>query len=263
MATVKILDERKFDYEKFNSDLKAWCKANKKSFAYVSQNVLFRSEQYLSVVFSRKALPANIALALAKLMQVDMKDYKVTKEEKKEVPAAKVEKIAAAEDSTGWSCYLKVDEEIGVAMLKIFKDGHEIATGRSYTYGGDDQGIVQGISYAAHMCYKMVEQNKLAHAVMEEEGVGTEADQEENPSVRVLFKDWIKKYEEANSKAGTLARYVSSHYADLPATGKKKIRSYLRLNNGTAHLITFDTLWDQYFKWCESNAVENNKRLGI
>ena len=259
MAITKVMSEKEFDYARFSADVKRWCKENGKSMSAVSQDVLFRHETYLSAALNKKALPANIALALAKMIGADMKDYRPAKKEAAK-PVEKKEENATATEK-GWSCFLKVDEEIGVAMLKIMKDGEEIATGRSYTYGGDNQGIIQGISYAAHMCYKMVQQDKLAHVVMEEEGADTE--ESECASVRVLFKDWIKKYENDNSKAGTLARYVRSHYTSIPATGKKKIRSYMRLNNGTAHLITFDTLWDQYFKWCESNAVENNKRLGL
>ena len=263
MPATKILNEKVFDYERFGADVRDWCKNHAKTLSSVSVDVLFRNETYLSGALNKKALPPNVAVAIAKMIGVELKDYKVKKEKKEANPAAEVKKTVVEEDAKGWSCFLKVDEDIGVAMVKIFKDGQEIAVGRSYTYGGDNQGILQGISYAAHMCYKMVQQGNMAHAIMQEEGVGTEEDEDANPSARVIFKDWIKKYECENSKAGTLARYVKSHYVKIPATGKKKIRSFLRLNNGDAHLLTFDTLWDQYFKWCEANAVENNSRLGI
>ena len=262
MAVKKVMSETSFDYDRFAEDLRKWCKENSKTLSYLSSDVCLRHESYLSGALKKKCLPPNIALVLAKRAGIELKDYKIkrTVNTPAQVEVKADEKMEAAE---GWSCFLKVDEEIGVAMLKIFKDGREVCTGRSYTYGGDEQGIIQGISYAAHMCYKMVQQQNLAHAVMAEEGVDTEQDTDANPLARVIFKDWIKRYENDNSKAGTLARYVKNHYEKIPSTGKKKIRSYLRLNHGEAHLMVFDGIWDQYFKWCEANAVENNKRLGV
>lgn len=256
----KSLNPKEFDYDRMYKDLKDWCSKNGKTLAWVSENVLFHSKNYITAVFSSREIAPQVALAIAKLIGTEMKDYKIVrKPEPKPQDAPKKE---ACEEKRGWSCTVRVDEEIGVAMLKIYKDGKEIATGRSYTYGGSTEGIVQGISYAAHMCYKMIQQDNIANSIAEEEDAAPDAEDQPNPSARVVFKDWIKKYENDNTKAGTLARYVRSHYAQLPSTGKKRIRGYLRLNGGTAHLITFDSMWSQYFKWCDVQAVEG-KRVGL
>jgi hypothetical protein len=80
---------------------------------------------------------------------------------------------------------------------------------------------------------------------------------------RMVFRDWIAKYSSDNSRAGKLARYVKSHYQDIPATGKKKIRSYIRLNKGEDHLQTFDSMWGMYVSWYNAQYDAGNVRLGM
>ena len=270
---MKVMDEKKFDYEKFDEDLKRISKEKKKSVHKISEEICLRSGNYLCTVLKTKRLPANIAVAIASWAEMDMKNYEikkpaVKKEEKKSEEAPPVEASAPqiVQDS-GWSCAIKVDEEFGMAMMKIFKDGKEIALGRSYTYGHDDVGIVQGISYAAHMCYKLVEQAKIATESANSDSATDEPEDDDelvgSGVGRVVFKDWIKKYEKDNSKAGRLARFIASNYQNIPSTGKKKIRMYIRLNKGETHLTTFDSMWHMYFAWYNSQYNAENIKIGV
>ena len=272
------MDEKKFDYAKFESDLKKVMKEKQVGMTRLSVDVCLRSPSYLGKAIKDKKLPANVVFAVAKWADMDLKGYEikkpvVKKEPKVEKPAVEeVKTVEANNDSNaGWSCIVKVDEDFGMAMMKIFKDGKEIALGRSYTYGHDDAGIVQGISYAAHMCYKIVQQTKMANESIRVEDVpeSNEAGIIEDDEMigsgvgRVVFKDWIKKYEKDNSKAGKLARFIGSHYQNMPSTGKKKIRSYIRLNKGESHLTTFDSMWQMYYKWYNLQYDAGNVRIGV
>ena len=270
---IKVMDEKKFDYEKFEEDLRRISKEKKKNMLKISEEICLRSANYLCNVLKTKRLPTNIAVAVASWAEMDMKNYEikkpvVKKEEKKSEEAPPVEASAPqiVQDS-GWSCVIKVDEEFGMAMMKIFKDGKEIALGRSYTYGHDDVGIVQGISYAAHMCYKLVEQAKIATESANPDSAADESEDDDELTGsgvgRVVFKDWIKKYESDNSKAGKLARFIASHYQSIPSTGKKKIRAYIRLNKGETHLTTFDSMWQMYYKWYNLQYDAGNVRIGV
>ena len=281
---VKTLNEKSFDFDKFREDMTQSCKERGMSMTRLSTDVVFRSESYLSGVLYTKSIPWKVAEAVVKWMGRDMKDYEIKKAPaKKATPKAEeskpVEVKEEASEKEGWTCLLKVDEEFGMAMMKIFKDGKEVALGRSYTYGHDDLGIVQGISYAAHMCYKAFQQEHMAReSIMAEqppvepvpepqavEPVVEEPEEDETPvgPGRVVFKDWIRKYEKDNSKAGKLARFVKSNYQKIPATGKKKIRMYLRLNGGEPHLQVFDGLWSMYTKWYELQYETSNLRMNM
>jgi len=284
---VKMMDEKKFDYAKFENDLKEAFKSKQKTAKWVSENICLRGPTYLSNAIKGKRLAANILVAVAGWAELDLKNYEIKKPVVKKEPVKKAEPAKKTEpsenagpetvkgDQSVWNCMIRVDEEFGMAMMKIFKNGEELALGRSYTYGHDDAGIVQGISYAAHMCYKIVQQKKMATESMKsvvEENEATEL--EEVPVIdddgevagggvgRVIFKDWIKKYEKDNSKAGKLARYVSSYYQYIPATGKKRIRMYLRLNKGETHLQTFDTMWAMYLSWYNSHFDNGSVMVG-
>ena len=282
---VKTLNEKNFDFDKFREDLTKACKEHGTSMTRLSTDVLFRSESYLSGALYAKSIPWKVAEAVVKWMGHEIKDYEIKKTPAKKT-APKVEEskpVEVKEEAAekGWTCLLKVDEEFGMAMMKIFKDGKEMALGRSYTYGHDELGIIQGISYAAHMCYKQFQQERMAQESIKEERVpfpempepveengagdeeNTAVDQEQLGPGRVIFKDWVKKYENDNSKAGKVARYFRSNYIKIPATGKKKIRMYLRLNGGEPHLQTFDNLWGMYTKWYDAQYMSNNLKMSM
>jgi len=277
----KSLDEKTFDYKMFKKELVEECRKRGTTMDKVSVEVLIRSHAYLSNAISTKKLPLNIALAMVKWMGVDIKRYEIKKKpvekKPKEKPVAEVTENAALEEKTeqpdekGWACQIRVDEEFGTAMMKITKDGKEIALGRSYLFGKDETGIIQSISYAAHMCYKISQQSKIADESVKVNDLEVvpecvnepDAEEDDPPQMqgRLIFKDWIKKYENDNSKAGKLARYVKSQYKFFPATGKKKLRMYIRLNNGDTHLSTFDAMWDMYVKWFDTEYAANNRNL--
>lgn len=46
--------------------------------------------------------------------------------------------------------------------LTIRHEGQDILSAWSYIKGPDEADLMQAISYAAHLCYKLAEQNKLA-----------------------------------------------------------------------------------------------------
>lgn len=259
--SLKLLDAKKFDYDSFKSDLSVVLMKKGTTMSKVSTDVCLRSTTYLSNMIRTKRLPANVAIAVAQWAEMDLKKYEIKRvvEKKLVIEQPKEVKEPNKVPESGWACIVKVDEEFGMAMMKIFKDGKEIALGRSYTYGSDDVGVVQGISYAAHMCYKIVQQSKMAQesikTVVEPEIEEEPEEELEPPSItngRVIFKDWIKKYEKDNTKAGMLAKFIKSNYQSIPATGKKRIRMYIRLNKGEVHLATFDSMWTMYLKWYDA-----------
>lgn len=222
-----MLTEENFNFPAFSKDLRKRIAEERTTIEEVSVRKLLHSESYLGTALARKRLHLNIVMALSDLYGLNLRDYEVVpKEEPKE---------EVTPCPTGWSCEIKVDEEYGTVMMKIMKDGEKVAVGRSYLYGGDPVGVLQGISYAAHMCYKLTQQDAI-------EGMAQPAD-------RVLFKDWLKKYENSNSVYGSFARYVSSHYDKFPASGEKAMRYYLRLNHGETHMVAFGTLFKMYLAW--------------
>lgn len=247
-----VLDPRKFDYAKFSKDFKGWAKENKITLTSISEKMLFRRAMYLSDALNHSRLPMNMAVALAEKAGLAMEAYEI-KVEAPKVESVKVETPEVKMPDTGWSCSLRVDEEFDTVMLKIFKDGKEMAKGVSYSYGKDDTGVVQGISYAAHMCYKFIQQGKI-----EKSGF------DEVTRTEVPFKEWLKKYNEEASRIGDLARYVNAEYKNVPTWGEKKIRQYFQLSkDGNKHVPAFNVAWNMYIKWYDGTAKENNKKYGL
>lgn len=219
-----------FNYSAFQRDLFMKIKDSGETMTEISVRRLFKSENYLSNALGMKRLPHQMIISLAEWYGLNLRDYKIEKAVEK--PAVK-----PVEVTEPYSCEVKVDEEFGTVMMRVLKDGKMIATGRSFLYGTDTVGIMQSISYAAHMCYKIAQQGAISE-------VG-----EPKQVERVVFKDWVKKYETANSTYGSFARYVASHYQKFPTTGEKQMRYYLQLNNGQTHLTVFATLFKMYLAW--------------
>lgn len=67
--------------------------------------------------------------------------------------------IPAASAETGWQTRIKVQPD-KVCMMVYF-NGMEVVQGWSKVKGDKELDLMQSISYAAHMCYKIVEQKKL------------------------------------------------------------------------------------------------------
>lgn len=58
-----------------------------------------------------------------------------------------------------WSASIEV---VGDHMkMTVCHNGEELVYGKSYVQATDDLGMMQAISYAAHMCYKMVQQRSM------------------------------------------------------------------------------------------------------
>lgn len=58
-----------------------------------------------------------------------------------------------------WSATIEV---VGDRMkMTVSHNGEELVYGKSYVQDTDDLGMMQAISYAAHMCYKMVQQRNM------------------------------------------------------------------------------------------------------
>lgn len=227
----------KFDYPAFRRDLMNRCKAEKTTLGDLSVNILFRSRSYLSNSLSTGSLTLPMITRLAQWLGEDLIKYSI----KPKKPEPEVVLPDNPMVSSGWSCEVKVEKDFGVALMRVIKDGNTVVTGRSFLYGLDDVGIIQSISYAAHMCYKLVQQDVIEEI---KEGKAPE---------RIIYKDWVKKYEEANSVFGCLARYIQAHYKNFPSTGKKDMHVYLLQHEGGAHINAFKVSFDQYMDWYKSN----------
>lgn len=58
-----------------------------------------------------------------------------------------------------WSASIEV---VGDRLkMTVRHNGEELVYGKSYVQDTDDLGMMQAISYAAHMCYKMVQQRSM------------------------------------------------------------------------------------------------------
>lgn len=63
------------------------------------------------------------------------------------------------EPAAEWTC--KIDCEGDRLKMTVCHNGEELVYGKSYIQDDDDLGMMQAISYAAHMCYKMVQQRQM------------------------------------------------------------------------------------------------------
>ena len=269
MENVKkqIVSPEKFDYAMLHEDVRRWCKYHKTAMQNLSTDVFFRSEGYVSNGLSKKNLPLNVLMKLVDIIGGEMKRYEIIPKpepvpEPEPAPTVMEEPAqdVTPDGKSGWGMDVMVNIEFRSVAVRLTNDGKEVTIGRSYLYGKDPVGIAQSISYAAHMCYKLLQQRKIAELgyqkIAQDEEIEAEmakAEAEEpEPTVdelagrRLLFKDWVKKYESANSAYGKFARYVNSHYPHFPSTSEKKMRYYLRLNGGETHIQTFDVLFAMY-----------------
>lgn len=236
---IQTVSKEKFDYPAFRRDLMAKCKKEGTTLESLSINTLFRSRNYLSNNLNSGSLTLQMITCLAQWLGEDLIKYSI--QPKKPEPKKEPQPEQNPVKGSGWSCEIKIDQDFDVALMRITKDGKPVVTGRSILYGYDDTGVIQSISYAAHMCYKIAQQGTL-------EQIG-----EGSAPARVIYKDWVKKYEDSNSVFGSLARYIQSHYAKFPATGKKDMHVYLLQHDGGAHVNAFKVSFDQYMDWYKSN----------
>lgn len=159
MSTQAIvrLPESVFNYQKFQADLTYALDRAGDNINDVSAKVLFRSPSYLHGVIANRTLPMEMAFALCAKYGLSMKDYEIKKEPKPLPPPA----VNACPLKNGWDCVIRVNPDTKVALMTIYKDGAALTSSRSRIRGKSDLEIMQSISYAAHMCYKNIEQKAL------------------------------------------------------------------------------------------------------
>ena len=120
---VKVVDSKKFDYAKFERDLRNSIKKKKSSMVWVSENICLRSPSYLATTVAEKRLPLKVVMAIANWAELDLREYEKKEEEKpkKVAPAEKKPEEKKEEEApkTGWSCLVRVDEEFGMAMMIV------------------------------------------------------------------------------------------------------------------------------------------------
>lgn len=232
------------------------CDKNRTTIYKLSEDRFFRSETYLQSGLKNNAMPVTIMASLAEYMGVSLKEYEIpvlpVQKEARGEAGQKCETPAVANEK--WRCEIRVDEEFGTTMARIIKDGETVCVGRSYLYGEDDLGIVQSISYAVHMCYKLVQQGQIENLqTPKDKATERESSGSVNLNKLVRFKDWVRKYEKDASTFGEFARYVGANYDAFPAKGEKQMNAYINLNKGNMHQTAFKTLFKQYKSWCVAN----------
>ena len=280
-------DPKEFNYALLKSDI---CKFSKKegySMEYISKTTLLRSKGYLSMVLGKKVLPVNLLGPICEFIGTNASKYKIEPEKPKPepepikeqpvspvvpayitrpAPVHSVQELYSDHPelkpvmSNGWECQIRVDEDFETVMMKVTKNGEEMAISRCYFFSKDDMGIMQAISYAAHQAYKIFQQKVLAQqeadaALRTEVKAAVEAPKK--PNDVSCFKNWILKYKDDTSPVGRLARYCESMYDKVPSHGERKIRMFLQLEkNGYAHVAAFNAIWPLYLK--EYSAAERN-----
>ena len=117
----------------------------------------------------RVKVPEALKKELAEFQQALRSKYEAPKEPAKPeppkvaapetAPAGPKMHIPEASAETGWQTRIKVTPD-KVCMMVYF-NGMEVVQGWSKVKGDKELDLMQAISYAAHMCYKIVEQRKL------------------------------------------------------------------------------------------------------
>lgn len=160
--TATLLRESQIDFEAFKRDVKKAAAKKGWTLTYLNEEVLLRSATYLSACFYGKSIPVKMAIAVCKALDLKLADYEIKPEPPKPEPEPEQIKFVQLTDTPkGWSNTLSVNLGAKIVSLAFFKDGQKVASGRAKIFDETDHGIMQAISYAAHMCYKFSEQREL------------------------------------------------------------------------------------------------------
>ena len=159
--TNNMLKADKFDFTKFEHDVRAAASAHGWSLIYLSEELLTRSKTYLHTVFYKMAITMRAALVLCKELGLKLQDYEIKPEPPKPEPEPEPNVMLAVGNEKGWTNTLYVNHTAKIVSLAFFKDGIKVASGRAKIFDETERGIMQAISYAAHMCYKFSEQKEL------------------------------------------------------------------------------------------------------
>ena len=229
------------DFKKFKKDLYKKLGETGERVRDVSSTKLYRSPDYLANSLSNKSIPVNVFFALCNMYGLKAQDYE-KKEKKEPEPAPLPKKETVFASTQPWETRTKIDTELGIVVFTILKNGEEKVTARALIKSPTDMGIIKDISYAAHMAYKLAQQNDLNDSFKEKKPIP-------------VYKDWVKQYEKSNSTYGKLARYVKDHYSYFPKSGKKDMHVYMLQNRGTEYVAAFDLTFAEYLKYCDKNAA--------
>lgn len=293
MSGPVTLNDKNFNYALLKEDVMKFVKKEGFTMEYISTIKLLRSKCYLSNALNKHILPANLLKPICEFIGTSASKYKIEPEKPKPEPKAEptkapvspvvptyitspapvysVQELYAGHPElkpvmpNGWECQIRVDEDFETVMMKVTKNGEEMAISRCYFFSKDDMGIMQAISYAAHQAYKIFQQKVLAQqeadAVLRTE-VKVAVEAPKKPSDVSCFKNWILKYKEDTSPVGRLARYCESMYDQVPSHGERKIRMFLQLEkNGYAHVAAFNAIWPLYMKEYRAAEVESSRQL--
>lgn len=292
MPGPTILDDKNFNYALLKEDVMKFTKKEGFTMEYISTIKLLRSKSYLSNALNKHLLPVNLLKPVCEIIGTTASKYKIEPEKPKPkaepvkeqlvspvvptyitgpAPVYSVQELYAGHPelkpvmSNGWECQIRVDEDFETVMMKVTKNGEEMAISRCYFFSKDDMGIMQAISYAAHQAYKIFQQKVLAQqeadaALRTEVKAAVEAPKK--PADTACFKNWILKYKDDASPVGRLARYCESMYEKVPSHGERKIRMFLQLEkNGYAHVAAFNAIWPLYMKEYRAAEVEATSQL--
>lgn len=256
MKTI-ALDPIEFNYALFESDLNKWCKENGTDLKMLSINKFYRSKNYIAEQLRTRHLMPHTVFPLVEMMGEKAIKYQMPKEETK----PKVQPQRTANPENGWRSEIYVDTELNFVAMKIYKGGTLVQSGKSHLRGSSDFDVIQGISYAAHTCYKLREQMELDLMIKrKEEAASIPAEEQKDepkpepvkeqpkPNTPPLYKDWlITKYVKENGELGRYARFVDSLYRTFPAEDEGRIRRFIQAQpNGQKHIHAFGVTWGVY-----------------
>ena len=99
-------------------------------------------------------------MTVCNVLGLKLADYEIKPEPPKPEPKP-VQKEAVVVPGHGWGNTLNVNIGAMIVSMAVYKDGVKVAQGRAKIFDTTERGIMQAISYAAHMCYKEAEQKEL------------------------------------------------------------------------------------------------------
>ena len=250
----KAISEEKFNYGLLKADLAQFYKDEGITQEKFSTDYLFHSKSFTSHLVNDRTLTPQFAMAICKIIGQPMKRYKVEKPAPDPEPEAAPAENGRAEDdmtqeaSAEWGCKIAVNAEFGIVSFALLHNGEVYTKGHARIDGERGVDIAKSISYAAHICYKNIEQKDFCNRIAKDEedaeykyyAFGTD----------VPFKEYIRQFTGEKSARGELARYVFLNYAKFPSWGEKKIRSFLAVERAGKQIIdAFDDCWKQYRDW--------------
>ena len=246
ISTNPSIDGSQINFGLLHSDINKYCTKEGITLSDISSKKLFRGVNYLSACISRKRIPQNSLLAVLDIIDQPLVKYKLKKEEEK----AAVPCQQGVEDNGGgeWYCKLSVRPQFGIVSLAIYHGDKEIAVGHAKIRENTDTEIAKSISYAAHICFKNVEQLDFVNRI----GASNPDDMiYEMYNNSVPFKQNAVQYVAERTDRGELARFIKLNYDIFPSWGEKAMRRFLTLNNASKQVQSaFDREFERYIKSC-------------